>query len=105
MLLEARIDQDTIVYIDAEAVGGFSKGGQIGGFLESETLDNVVRVATLVGRRLAETARLTGSVGATEGASTLDLAFAVKVDAGAVVSIAKTPDEGQFRVTARWSPR
>jgi hypothetical protein len=103
MLLEARIDPKTVVYIDAETAGGFAKGGDIEGFNEEQALDNVVRVATLVGRRLAETAGLT-SAGA-DGPTSLDLCFAVKIDGNSVVSIAKNPDGGQFRVTARWAPR
>ena len=101
MLLETRLDDGSKLFIDAESAGGFSKDSNLGDFHPDKALDNVVRVAAAVGKKLAGAARdAARTQPAPEG---LELSFGIKVDSAAVVSVGKTPEDGQFRITARWT--
>ncbi|MCK6502659.1 hypothetical protein L6R53_04565 [Myxococcota bacterium] len=104
MLLASHIDDQTTLYIDTEVAGGFAKGDDDLGFHPDQVLDNVVKVASLVARRLAEAAAH-DSEGAQSTASRLSLSFGIKVDGAAVVSVASSASAAHFLVTAEWTPQ
>lgn len=104
MLLESRLDEDTLLYIDTDVTGGFSKGDDEMGFHPDQILDNVVKVAAVVASRLAEAgAHSTERSGAAP--SRLSLAFGIKVDGSSVVSVASDISSAHFQVTAEWAPQ
>jgi hypothetical protein len=104
VLLASHIDDHTTLFIDTEVAGGFAKGDDDLGFHPDQILDNVVKVASLVARRLAETAAQ-DSEGSTSSATRLSLSFGIKVDGNSVVSVASSASSAHFQVTAEWAPR
>lgn len=104
MLLPSHIDDNTVLYIDTEVAGGFAKGDDDLGFHPDQVLDNVVKVASLVARRLAETAAQEAA-GGHPTPSRLTLSFGIKVDGASVVSVASNGASAHFQVTAEWAPQ
>jgi len=96
MLLEARLRDDTYILIDAEAVSGIDKGsGQF--FTQGEALDSMLKLAAQVTERLKEL------MDGDDSPDRIGVTFGVKVDGSAAVSVARRPDDAQFRITAEWS--
>ena len=100
MLLETRLPGDVALYIDCETVGGFDKGGGMGGFDPDEVVQNVVKTATGLAAALAASA--TGAAEARPVPANIELEFGLRVDSNAVVSVAQNPAAGQFKVKVRW---
>lgn len=95
--LEARLQfNDASVLIDCESAGGFDKSQVSLGFSAEEAVKNVAILAGGVSNQLAEL------VAAAPNDAQVELEFGVKVDANAVVAIARSPQEGQFRVRITW---
>ena len=101
MLLETRLDDGSKLFIDAATSGGFAKDSNLGDFHPDDALKNVVSVAAAVGKKLAGAAQ--DAARSQPAPETLELTFGIKVDASAVVSVSKNPEDGQFRITARWA--
>jgi len=104
MLLQSRIDDDTVLFIDTEVTGAFGKGDDDLGFHPDAILDNVVKVSAHVARRLAEAAA-NATAGEDAPPSSLSLEFGIKVDSNSVVSVASDINRAHFRVRAEWTPR
>jgi len=100
MLLESRLSDDTTLFIDCETAGGFDKSEATNDFHPDDAIKHVCRIAGQVASELAESAR--AAAGATPSPGSLELQFSVKVDSRASVSVARTADDGQFKVTVRW---
>ena len=98
MLLESRLDNRTTLVIDAESVGGIDKGALSESGHPDRIVESAVRMIRIVAGRLGEAAQVEGGAAPTS----MEVTFAVRVDSNAVVSMARTPDDGQFRVTLRW---
>jgi hypothetical protein len=99
MLLESRLSPTTTILIDAEAVGSVDKGMLPADFHPDDALRHVATTAIAAAEALASVA-----AGAGAGAAEVELAFTVRIDGNAVVSIARNAGEGQFAVKVRWSP-
>lgn len=104
MLLESRLDEETTLFVDVEPAAGFAKDDGDYDFHPDQILDNVVKVSSIVARRLADSANAMISEGKAPPSS-LRLEFAIRVDGNSVVSLAPRPEWGHFRVTAEWRPR
>ena len=101
MLLESRLSNDTVLFIDCETVGGFDKSASSDDlFHPDEALRHVCRIAGQVASELAASAR--EAAGTKPAPAGLELEFSVKVDSRATVSVARSPDAGQFKVRVRW---
>lgn len=100
MLLVSQLDEDTALYIDAEVVGGVDKGEMETFFHPDNTLDDVVKIASGIGARLAATAER--SAAASPPPQRLEMEFALKVDSNATISVARSLDAGQFRFRVIW---
>ena len=100
MLLESRLSPTTTILIDSEAVGTVDKGMLPAEFHPDDALRHVVATAIAAAEALAGV-----GAGAGAGGAEVELAFTVRVDSNAVVSIARSASEGQFSVRVRWSPR
>jgi hypothetical protein len=100
MLLESRLDEKTALFIDCETVGGFGKGEAGSGFDPDAVLDNVVTLATGLGKALAAAAAGAGK--SQPAPASLELEFALRIDSNSVVAVAANPESGQFRVRVRW---
>lgn len=98
MLLESQLPNRTTLVFDAESVGGIDKGA----LTVQGHPDKIVPRAVEVIRALAT--ELAG-VAAIAEAPDIEIAFTVRVDSNAVVSIARSADEGQLRVTMRFPKR
>ncbi len=100
MLLETRLNANAPLYVDCETVGGFDKGGGMGGFDPDEVVANVVATAT--GLAVALAASATGAAEARPVPANIELEFGLRVDSNAVISVAQNPAAGQFKVKVRW---
>ena len=100
MLLESRLSDDTALFIDCETVGGFDKSDATSDFHPDDAIKNVCTIAGQVAAELASAAR--AAAGSKPSPGGLELAFSVKVDSKACVSIARNAGDGQFKVTVRW---
>ncbi len=100
MLLESRIDEHTRLFIDAEAAGGFAKDDAGNDFRPEDVLDHVVRIATGVAGRVAESA--TELSRSRPVPSALEVRFGVKVQGDALVCLARSAEDAHFQVTVRW---
>lgn len=101
MLVVSKLDDNTALYIDAEAVGGVNKAEMEVFFDPDETLDDVVKIASGIGARLAAAA--TASAQANPAPRTLEMEFALKVDSNATISVARNLDVGQLRSRVVWT--
>ena len=96
MLLEARLRDDTYILIDAEASIGIDKG--TGDYhAPQDALDNMLKLAAQVSGRLRELVESEG------GPERLGVTFGVRVNGNAAVSMARRPDDAQFKITAEWT--
>lgn len=100
MLLESRLSDDTALFIDCETAGGFNKSDATSNFRPDDALRNVCKIAGDVAGELAASAR--AAAGAKPAPGGLELEFSLKVDANACVSVARSPEGGQFKVRIRW---
>jgi|GEM_PF-2202982 len=100
MLLESRLADDTPLFIDCETVGGFDKSDAGTDFHPDDAIKHVCTIAGQVANELAKAAR--AAAGAKPSPGGLELEFAVKVDSKATVSVARNPNDGQFKVRVRW---
>ncbi len=98
MLLETRINDRATLVIDAEAVGGIDKSSTS----INSNPDKVMSAAMAAIRAVAENVGEAGLVDATTPPSEMEVSFTVRVDSNSTVSIARSPDAGQLRVTLRW---
>ncbi|MDP2313296.1 MAG: CU044_2847 family protein [Pseudomonadota bacterium] len=99
MLLESRINERTTLVIDAESVGGIDKGALSTRSHPDTAIPAVMAAIRAVAETLGEAARVGGSA----PPSGMEVTFTVRIDSNAVVSVARTPDAGQFRVTLKWA--
>jgi hypothetical protein len=100
MLLETRFSDGTEVMLDCEAVSAIDKGETAGQAKPEDVLRRAMELGAGVARELAQAAQ-----GAAAGKPTpagIEAQFALRVDSNAVLSIARTPEEGQLRFTVRW---
>ena len=102
MFLECRIDEETVIYIDAEAAGGVSKDQMANDFHPDQAIQNVVNLAAAVARKLSEAAA-GGSV-SIPAPMEISLDFGIRIDSDAVVSLSRNLPSSQFTVRVRWRP-
>ena len=100
MLLESRLSDDTVLFIDCETVGGFDKSDAAGDFRPDDAISHVCKLAGDVAMELSR-ATAAAARGKPSPAG-LELSFAIKVDSKATVAVARNPNEGQFKVRVRW---
>ena len=98
MLLEARLKDDTYILIDAEAAIGIDKGGGVF-HSPADSLDSMLKLAAQVTGRLKEL------IDADDAPDRMGITFGIKVNGIAEVSLARRPDDAQFRITAEWSKK
>ncbi len=98
MLLESRINDRCTLLIDAETVGGIDKGSQS----SHSHPDKMVPLVVEMIRGVAENLGAAVNVDAPHAPNEMDVTFTVRMDSNAVVSIARSPEAGQFQVTLRW---
>ncbi len=96
MLLESRIDSNTIVYLECEQVGGFAKAASAVEFHPDDVIRNVISLSGTMANQLALIME-----GAPKHAA-VELEFGVKVDSASMVSVSKSPSDGQFRMRIHW---
>lgn len=94
MLLDARIDDKTHVYIDCETAGGFAKSDAASEFDPEQAIDHIVRLSAAMALRLAAA---TDQLPA-DARSAIQLTFSVKVQGDGVVCIGRNADDGQVKV-------
>src|SRR5688500_8562065 len=98
MLLESRVNDKATIVFDCESVGGIDKGA----VSVASHPDKIVPFAIEAIRAVAsELAAAMDGVG-TRPPVTMRVEFAVRVDANAVVQVARNVDQGQFKVTLQW---
>ena len=100
MLLESRLSDDTVLLIDCETVGGFDKSDATSDFHPDEAITNVCKLAGDVAMELSRTT--SAAAKGKPSPAGLELSFSIKIDSKAAVSVARTPNDGQFRVRVRW---
>ncbi len=93
MLIETRLSEGTYIFIDAEPTSGV---GEEDSCHPDSVMDNIVGITQGVLSRIREAAA------GEDPPEQLTIAFGVRMDGNAVVSIAKRPELGQFQITARW---
>jgi hypothetical protein len=54
MLLECRVDDKTVIYIDAEASAGLDKGEGGSDFVPDKAIDNILRTTAGMAKRLSD---------------------------------------------------
>jgi hypothetical protein len=101
MLLECRVDDKTVIYIDAEASAGLDKGGGGADFVPDKAIDNILRTTAGMAKRLSDL--LGQETFVVSPPSRLAIDFGVRVDSLAAVSVSKTPEECQFRISLEWN--
>lgn len=97
MLLESRIDDRTILVIDAESVGGIDKGSLTVHSHPDKIMTRTVEIIRAVATQVVAAVDV-GAASPTE----MEVDFAVRVDSNATVALSRKADEGQFHVTLRW---
>lgn len=97
-LLESRINDRCTAVIDCEAAGGIDKGA----LSVVSHPDKVVPMAMEVIRGIAAELGEALHVDAIRPPSGMTVAFSIKVDPNAVVQIARSHEQGQFKVTLEW---
>jgi len=100
MLLESRLQDGTALFIDCETVGGFNKSETAGDFHPDDAVTHVCKLAGEVAMELCRTT--TAAAKGKPSPSGLELEFAIKVDSKAVVSVARNPMDGQFKIRIKW---
>lgn len=98
MLLESRLSEKLVLYIDAESVGGVDKSQLAVSADPDHILRNTVAAVRAAAEQLGEGLNTQGR----PAPVTMEVHFGIRVDSNAVVAIARTPEEGQFRVSFRW---
>ncbi|MDP2305856.1 MAG: CU044_2847 family protein [Pseudomonadota bacterium] len=98
MLIESRINERCTLTIDAETVGGIDKGS----LSVHSHPDKMVPLVVAAIRGVAESVGQAVNVDMPLPPSEMEIAFTVRMDSNAIVSIARAPDAGQFKVTLRW---
>jgi hypothetical protein len=101
MLLECRVDEKTVIYIDAEASAGIDKGEGGDDFVPDKAIDNILRTTSAMAKRLSDL--LAQETFVVAPPSRLAIDFGVRVDSLASVCVSKTPEECQFRVSLEWN--
>lgn len=96
MLLQTRLNADTELFIDCETSGSFDKDETALDFHPDDAADHVVTIAKGVVARLRDVSEAAGDD------AQVEVSFSVKIDSNAVVSVAREPGAGQFRVTVRY---
>src|SRR5687768_12287074 len=96
MLLESRINDRTTLVIDAESVGGIDKGALTTQSHPDKIVPRTIEIIRAVAEQLSTAAEASA-------VSSMDVNFAVRVDSNSTVSVARTPNDGAFRVTLRWT--
>jgi len=104
VLLQSQLDDDTTIFIDTQVAAGFAKGSEDTDFHPDAVLDNVVKVAAAVARKMADAAT-EATAGATSPPAKLTLSFGIKVSGSSIVSVASDLNHAHFQVTAEWAPR
>jgi hypothetical protein len=99
MLLETRIDDKTTLVLDCESVGGIDKGTLSVTSHPDKVLTSTIAAIRAVGAQLGTAAQVE-SAHPPDG---MEVVFGVRVDSNAVVSLARSHETAQFRVTLRWS--
>lgn len=98
MLLESRIDDRYTLLIDCENLGGVDKNAAGSTGHPDRVLENTVKVIRAAAERLGQGL----SMEQLPAPVSMEVNFGVRVDQNAAVSVARNPDDAQFRVTLRW---
>ncbi len=98
MLLETRVNDRLTLLVDCENSGGVEKNALTANAHPDKILDSAIAIIRGAAVRFGEGLSLEGQ----PAPVMLEVEFGVKVDANAVVSLARRPDEAHFRVKLRW---
>ena len=98
MLLESHLTDRLVLLIDCENQGGVDKNAAGSGAHPDEILDNAVTIIQAAAERLGAGLSLAGAAAPV----TMEVEFGVRVDANAVVSLARNPADAHFKVKLRW---
>lgn len=98
MLLETHLTDRLVLLIDCENQGGVDKNAVGSGAHPDDILKSTVTLIQAAADRLGAGLSLK-----TQPAPvSMEVEFGVKVDANAVVALARRPEDGHFRVKLRW---
>ena len=100
MLLECRVDEKTVIYIDAEASAGIDKSEGGEKFVPDKAIDNILHTTAGMAKRLSDL--LGQETFLVSPPSRLVIDFGVFVDSLAAVAVSKTPEQSQFHVRLEW---
>ncbi len=98
MLLESRVNDRVTLLVDCENVGGVEKNALTSNAHPDKIIDGAIAIIRAAAERFGEGLSLEGQ----PAPVVLEVEFGVKIDANAVVSVARRPEEGHFRVKLRW---
>jgi hypothetical protein len=98
MLLESRVNEKITLLIDCESQGGVDKNA-VGGNAHP---DDVIPSAVKIIQAAAEQMGVGLSLAVLPAPVSMEVEFGVRVDANAIVALARTPEEAHFRVRLRW---
>jgi len=95
VLIETNISSDRRILIDVEATGGVQKD-DLDPHHPDDIIPSAISLAEGVIKQLANIAKK-------DGVSKLSVTFGVRVDGNSMVSIARSPERGQLKISAEWS--
>ncbi len=98
MLLESHLGDGLVLFIDVENQGGVDKNAVGSGAHPDMIVDNAIILIQAAAERMGAGLSMQGPVAPV----TMEVEFGVRVDANAVVALARCPEEGHFRVKLRW---
>jgi hypothetical protein len=99
MLLECKVHERGMLVLDAETVGGIDKSVMSTTSHPDVVVEHAVEMIRSVANSFGEA--LSRELG--DPPSEMSVQFAIKVDSNSVVQVARRLEDGQFRVTLRWS--
>lgn len=98
MLLESRINDRSTLTIDAESVGGIDKGGTSVQSHPDKLLPNLLVAIQGVAENIGEAFDVDTAYPPAE----MEVSFTLRMDSNSIVSVARSAEAGQFKVTLRW---
>lgn len=98
MLLESRVNDKVTLLIDCESVGGVDKNSVGGNSLPDDALKSTIAIIQAAAETLGAGLSLAGS----SPPVMMEVKFGVKIDANAIVSLSRNPQDAHFQVLLRW---
>ena len=98
MLLESRISDRVVLLVDTENKGGVDKNAVGSNSHPDQILDGTMAIIQAAAERMGSAL----SMGGDPPPVVMEIEFGVIVDGNARVALARTPEQGHFRVKLRW---